>query len=351
MMDGPRLVVRDISELEAVAVSSEAARNPFVSPNGEWIGYFTERALKKVSIQGGPAITICETSGGARGASWGVDDTIVFATNAPTGLLRVDASGGEPEELTVLGPGESDHFWPEILPGGKALLYTVRSASGMSESRIALLSLDDGSSKTLIASGRSPRYAPTGHVVYTSDDALLAVGFDLTRLVVTTDPVPVGIEDVAGNINGAADIAIAESGSLAYATGSTSSRNRTLAWVDRGGTEEAIAVEPRGYEYVRLSPDGTKLALDVCCDEDENGIWVWDFTRSAMTRLTFDDHRTYYPVWTPDGSRIAFGNAPRQCDEHVLEVCRRHRRGRTSERKCQRSNTQRLHAGWTPVGV
>ena len=110
------------------------------------------------------------------------------------------------------------------------------------------------------------------------------------------------------DINRAADFAIANNGSLAYAVGPALGRERTLAWVDREGREEAIPVEPRGYENFSLSPDGTKLALDVCCDADENGIWIWDFVRNAIARLTFDPQRTLYPVWTPDGRRVVFAS-------------------------------------------
>ena len=307
MVDGRQLVVRGLNELEATPLDGlgDNPNGPFVSPDGNWVGYFNRGlALAKVSILGGPSLTICESPGGAgRGASWGPDDTIVFATTAPSGLWRVPAGGGEPEQLTTPDP-QRDHLWPEILPGGEAVLFTIMD-SPIESSQIAVLSLATGEFTTLISGGSNPRYAPTGHIVYGVGGSLRAVGFDLDKLEVTSDPVPV-LDGVVIKSTGAADFNISQSGSLVYVAGSAEAEQRTLVWVDREGREEALAAEPRAYVNPRISPDGSQVALDV--RDQERDIWIWDFARETLSRLTFDPSNDYYPAWTSDGRRVAFGS-------------------------------------------
>jgi hypothetical protein len=136
-------------------------------------------------------VTICDHQGGVpRGASWGPDDTVIFATNASSGLWRVHVGGGEPEELTTPDPEQGDHLWPEILPGGEGVLFTIMSGP-VENAQIAVLSLVTGEIKVLIPGGSNPRYARTGHIVYGVGGTLRAVGFDVERLEVTSDPIPV----------------------------------------------------------------------------------------------------------------------------------------------------------------
>ena len=309
-VDGRQLVVRDVNELETTPLGGlgNNPRGVFVSPDGNWVGY-SSNGLQKVSILGGPPVTIVEaggTRGAPRGASWGPDDTIIFATAGTSGLWRVPAGGGEPEELTAPDLEQGDHLWPEILPGGEAVLFTIVNQRFVENAQIAVLSLDSVETKVLVPGGSNPRYARTGHIVYGIRGTLRAVGFDLERLEVTSDPVPV-LDGVITKNSGAANFAISQSGSLVYMAGPHGANvERTLVWVDREGREEPIAAEPRAYTYPRISPDGTRLAVDV--RDSENDIWIWDFDRETLTRLTFDPGRDTYPMWTPDGRRVAFGS-------------------------------------------
>ena len=225
----------------------------------------------------------------------------MFATNAPSGLWRVSAGGGEPEELTIPDP-QGDHLWPEILPGGEAVLFTIIGRP-IESSQIAVLSLVTGESTTLIAGGSNPRYAPTGHIVYGVGGTLRAVGFDLDKRVVTSDPVPV-LDGVVTKVTGAADFSISQSGSLVYVAGSLEADQRTLVWVDREGREEELAAEPRAYVNPRISPDGSRVALEV--RDQERDIWIWDFARETLSRLTLDPSYDSNPAWTPDGRHVAF---------------------------------------------
>ena len=306
LVDGRQLVVRALDEIEATPLGGlgDNPRGVFISPDGNWVGYFAD-GLQKVSILGGPPVTICDVSGAPRGASWGDDDTIVFATSGPGGLWRVPAGGGEPEELTTPDLEQGDHRWPEILPGSTAVLFTIMGGS-VEGAQIAVLSLDSGETKILIPGGSNPRYAPTGHIAYGVGGTLRAVGFDLKNLEVTSDPIPV-LDGVITKSSGAANFGMSQSGSLAYVAGpERSGVVRTLVWVDREGREEALAAEPRTYHHPRVSPDGTRLALDV--DDQELDIWIWHFARETLTRLTFDPAFDFVPAWTPDGLQVAFGS-------------------------------------------
>ena len=253
--------------------------------------------------------TLFPLTGGARGASWGLDDTIIFAQGvAGTGLLRGPAAGGEPGVLTTpdAEQGETNHWWPEILPGGEAVLFTIVRGEGAGDMEIAVLDLATRARTVLVPGGSNPRYALTGHIIYGADGRLWAVPFDVDRLEVTGDPVPV-LENVVTKPTGAVDFGVARDGSLVYVAGDFDRLpRRTLVWVDREGREEAISTPPRGYFYPRISPDGTQVALDVRDQGSE--IWIWDFVREALTRLTFDPGNDRFPVWSPDGRRIAFSS-------------------------------------------
>jgi serine/threonine-protein kinase len=290
-----------------------------MSPDGNWVGFFdfASSTLKKVSVNGGPAVTLGPVVGAAgaiaggssRGASWGPDDTIVFATNDLTGLLRVSAGGGKAEVLTTPNAqkGEADHWWPEILPGGEAVLFTILpTTGGIENAQIAVLNLRTGEQKVLVPGGSYPRYVPTGHIVYRVAGTLRAVAFDIRRLEVRSDPVPV-LQRVVTKGSGAASFSVAQDGSLVYLAGDAQGdAGHTLVWVDRQGREEPLKTPPRAYSYPRISPDGPKVALDI--RDQESDIWIWDVARATLMRLTFDPGMDRFPVWTPDGRRIAFSS-------------------------------------------
>ena len=191
------LFVRALDQLDATPLTGLGAPSgPFVSPDGQWIGFFDGvTALKKVAITGGPAVTLGRPGGTAVGASWGPDGTIIFATNdRTTGLQRIAAAGGEPTVLTRpnRAGGEDDHLWPEILPGGQAVLFTITATTGgLDQAQVAVLDLRTGTQTVLIRGGSDARYVSSGHLVYAAAGTLRAVAFDLARLAVVGTPVPV----------------------------------------------------------------------------------------------------------------------------------------------------------------
>ena len=202
--------------------------------------------------------------------------------------------------------GEVDHLWPEILPGGEAVLFTI-VANPIEDSQIAVLSLDTREQTVLIRGGSFPRYSPTGHLLYGVQGNLWAVGFDLNRLETVGDPVPVQ-EGVLTKPQGAADFSVSENGSLVYVAGAPAGAGtNTLVWVDRDGREEPIESAPAGELFwARVSPDGTRIAYHTV-EEDNTDVWVSDLTRpGTRIKVTTDTAGDGFPLWTPDGEAVVF---------------------------------------------
>ncbi|MGH6692691.1 MAG: TolB family protein, partial [Gammaproteobacteria bacterium] len=213
-----------------------------------------------------------------------------------------------------------DHYWPELLPGGSAVLFTiVPTSGGMAAAQIAVLNVETGEQKVLLRGGSSPRYVPTGHIVYGAAGTLWAVAFDLGRLEVRSDPLPV-VQDVVMKPSGAASFGVGRDGSLVYRAGTIAGdfpRARTLVWVDRQGREEPIKAPPRLYSNPRLSPDGTKVAVEVFVSNQDVDVWTWHLANHTLTRLTFGAGQDQTPVWTPDGQRIAFSSSRAGSDDNL----------------------------------
>ena len=307
---GSQLYVRAVDQLDAVALRGGVGINPFISPDGNWVGFRdgSDNTLKKVPINGGPPVVLSEGFGGIAGASWGADGTIIFGTYQPNGLFRVSAAGSEEREvLTNLEEGESGHRWPEILPGGRTVLFTVEKGQGDANFEIAALNLETGERKLLIPGGGNPHYAATGHIVYGVEGTLRAVPFDLDTVEVKGDPIPV-LEGVVTSARGGVHFSLAEDGTLVYVPGTGGVGGQvTFVWVNREGQEEPVAAEPRGYGEFSLSPDGTKIAVRVI-DTENPDVWIYDLVRDTQMRLTFDPTAEGFPIWTPDGQRVAFGS-------------------------------------------
>jgi eukaryotic-like serine/threonine-protein kinase len=305
----PQLFIRRIDELEGTPLDVPGVW-PFFSPDGRWIGFFGSGELRKVSVNGGPAITLCRFNGFARGATWGTDGTIVFATtDLTTGLLAVPQGGGEPRVLTRPDNkrGEADHWYPFLLPDGRVLMTIFRgSGGGIDDNQIVLADVSTGAHTTLINGGSQAEFVEPGYLVYAAAGTMRAVRFDRGKHEATSDPVPV-VERVLTFASGVADFAVSRVGTLVYVPGSgVRSSPRSLVWVDRKGREEPIDASLRQYDMPRVSPDGTRVALQIT--DPAGDIWIWDLARHTLTPLARIPGVQNLPVWTPDSRRIIFNS-------------------------------------------
>jgi len=295
------LYLRSIDELSSkpIAGTEGPTEQPFFSPDGKWIGYFSvsDGKLKKIAGNGNTPVVLCEVSK-PRGVSWNEDNTIVYGDRG--GIMRVSSNGGTPE--CVLKSASASIRQPQVLPGGKSLLYQVTAGPN----RMVMV-LPPGSAEAVeLFAGSGARYLPTGHIVYALGNNLLAVRFDPNKCKATGVPVPIvqGIFQVSSP-----QYAVSNSGTLVYIPGASGSVDaaRTLVWVDRNGKEEPLPAQIDLYSAPRISPDGTRIAFAVGNDQDAD-IWILDLFRKIRTRLTFDKGADQHPLWSPDGKQIIFAS-------------------------------------------
>jgi Tol biopolymer transport system component len=305
-----QLFMRRVDHLEPQPLPDSAnATSPFFSPDGQWVGFFADGKVKKASVQGGEATTLCDAPIN-RSATWGPDSTITFAPTLFGGLMRVSAAGGSPEILTApdVSKGELTYRWPEILPGEKAILFVIASAQDIgsfSESKIVAMRLDTREKKILPILGTYPRYSPSGHLLFERDGRVFAVAFDPHRLEVTGQPVPV-LDGVKTSPNsGAADFAVSDTGSLVYLPENAYTHDGRIVWVDRKKQVKELAAPARHYGSPHISPDGERIAVAIPSGSSGSDVWVYEIPHGTLTRLTFDEHSSA-PIWSPDGKRIAF---------------------------------------------
>jgi Tol biopolymer transport system component len=302
-----RIYVRSLDQLQATVLSgTENARDPFFSPDGQWIGFFADGKLKKISVQGGAAVTLCN-AGDERGESWGEDGTIVFANDNSSALSKVSSAGGTPQPLSTLQAGEVTQRWPQVLPGSKAVLFTSNTVHNNNEDAdIVVYSMASGQRKTVQRGGYYARYLPSGHVVYMHDGTLFAVPFDLKRLEVTGQPAPI-LEGVVTTPVGGAQFSFTETGNLVYVAGGSGLQGVSIFWMDSEGKFTPLRETPGDYRNPAFSPDGKRLAVEIN-DGKRSDIWLYEWERDTLTRLTFAGESNGYPVWTPDGQRIAYSS-------------------------------------------
>jgi eukaryotic-like serine/threonine-protein kinase len=304
-----RIYVRSLDQLQATALSgTEHAQNPFFSPDSQWLGFFADRRLKKISVQGGAAVSVCDAANG-RGGSWNEDGNIVFAPDIRAALYKVSSAGGAPQPLTTLDQqaGEVTERWPQLLPGGKVVLFTSNTHGGNYEDAdIMVYSISSRQRKTVLHGGFYGRYLPTGHVAYMHEGTLFAVPFELRRLEVTGPPVPIldGVSASPGDAS--AQFSFSESGNMVYVAGRGGFQIVSIYWMDRQGKFTPLRETPGDYYSPAFSPDGKRLALAIN-DGKRSDIWVYEWAHDTLTRLTFSGNN-FYPIWTPDGQRITYSS-------------------------------------------
>jgi serine/threonine-protein kinase len=310
-----KLFTRKLDEAQATELTgTEGAYAPFFSPDGQWVAYFTGATLKKRLVAGGVPVKLCDAPFGF-GGSWGEDGNIVASLSRNSALSRVSSAGGAPTLLTELAPGEATQRWPQILPGGKAVLFSSSSTATIwNEANIEVMTLADrngkpGFRKTLERGGMFGRYVPAangiGYLVYVANGTLLAVPFDPESLETRGTPSSV-LQDLGHNpIYGSAQIDFSKTGMAVYRNGDAAGDEQvTVQWLDREGRTQPLLAKAGQYSFPRLSPDDHRLGLDIHEGSTING-WIYEQQRDTMTRLTSDAAGRNI-VWSPNGRYIAF---------------------------------------------
>jgi eukaryotic-like serine/threonine-protein kinase len=303
-----QLYLRKLSSFEGTPIpGTEGAGSPFFSPDGQWLGFFTnEGKLGKVLLQGGSPVVVEQTAG--LGGSWGDDDNIYFQKSFASGIYAVPAGGGQPRQVTQPGSTADDraHLWPKALPGRNGIIFTVWTGRSFNDARIEGLSFKTGKRKVLIEGGTDGRYLINGYLAYARNGTLFTVGFDPKRMEVKGSPVPVIEGVMSGAANGDADFAVSDNGTVVFQSGTFASFQRNLVWMDRTGKVENITEEVKPYAFPAISPDGQRIALAL--QGSSFDVWVYDSGRGTLTKTSFggDDYR---PDWSPDGKMLGYDSS------------------------------------------
>ena len=308
-----KMYVRDLSDPTPREIAgTDLAYHQFFSPSGDWIAFFTRNELKKVSIRGGAPLTLAPVALN-RGGTWTDKGTIVYAPNPNSPLMSIPEAGGEPRAVTQLdsAAGEISHRWPRAIPGRSAVLFTVfGNATGFDKGRIEVLDLESGKRKVLHHGGTDPRYVPTGHILYLYEQTLFALPFDVGRMEVKGNPLPLAEKLRTSAVEGAAQYDVSMNGTMLAMFGGEGALDLSdLVRLPLAGGAEKVLLEPGPISGPAVSPDGRRIAYSFG-DGSGADVWVLDAARDTRTRLTFNEAGAdWRPLWSPDGKRIAFSSA------------------------------------------
>jgi serine/threonine protein kinase/Tol biopolymer transport system component len=297
---------RDDPEVKMIA-GTEGAFDAAFSPDGQWIAFIADFTLKKIPLNG-PAVSLTKV-GDARGLAWIGNDTLVCTPGATEGVVQISANGGAPRAITTVDQkkNERTHRWPQALPGGKAVLFTVGSLDKPDDydsANIEAVILATGERRLILQGASMARYVPTGHLIFGREGVLYAVGFDVDRLTVHGNPVAV-LTGVAGDkTTGAVHFSVADDGTLAYVPGSATSATRSLVWVEKSGNQTPVNIPEGQFNDPRISPDGSRVAL-LQGSSGSGDVWIYEFARATFTRLTFTTTNAT-PVWSADSRNIYY---------------------------------------------
>ncbi len=300
----------DQSEPERVT-GGEDADDPFFSPDGQWLGWFSRGTMKKVLLGGGAPIPICEVANIYMGGAFWAPDGFIYFT--PGDLMRVPASGGKPELLAgVDTTKDADYQSAQLLPGGKAVLLTRRplNITNYDDAVIFAYRLDTHESVTLVEGGAAGMFLPSGHLLYGRGGSFFAVPFDAVKLKAQGAPVEVLRGGMFSETSGNAALAVSANGVLAYTAGGPMQLdNGEIVGVSRAGAVRVLSSNPRYYAEPALAPDGQNLAVTIRAANDD--IWLFNRARGVLTRFTFAGGDNQVPVWSGDGSHVIYSRANR----------------------------------------
>jgi len=306
-----RLYARRLDESSITEIAgTQGALNPFFSPDGQWVAFWNGGKLSKVSLEGGAVVPLADLDV-MTGGSWADDGSLIVGSGLPNtaGLVRIAPGGGTPTALVKLASGELFHSFPQILPGRNAVLTAVvGTPPSLETTNIDIVSLDDGRRKTLVRGGTSPRYLPSGHVLFRTGAGMFAVPVDMDEGETRGAAVPILGDAAFDPVTGGAQFDVSEGGTLVYRKKVDGAAPTTMRvqWLDRAGKQEALLAEPGRYAGApRISPDGRRVAMSVRDGANED-IWVYEPQRDTMTRLTLSGATFGNPVWSHDGRYVIF---------------------------------------------
>jgi len=299
-----RLDLPSATELPITA----GASSPFFSPDGQWIGFVAGGKLRKISVEGGSEIALCDAAASYTGADWGEDGNIIASLRVSGGLSQVSSAGGVPTAVTELEGEERTHRWPQILPGGKAVLFTTENVTvGFDDARIDAVTLADHRRKNLLRGGTYGRYVAApggrGYLTYVSRGTLFAVRFDPEKLETSGSPTPVLQQVSYSSMFGSAKLSFSRTGTLMYRSREIDASRVVIQWLGADGKSQPLLDKPGLFVNPQFSPDGDRLA--VANEDAKSGIWIYDIRRDTLSPLTGERNGTH-PVWTPDGRYIVF---------------------------------------------
>jgi serine/threonine-protein kinase len=281
--------------------------SPFFSPDGQWIAFFGDGKLRKIPVQGGAPVVLCNSENFPSG-SWGDDGNIIAALRTQGGLSRLPSAGGDPVPVTELKNGEIMHRWPHVLHGSQAVLFTAYTGGGPENANIVAVSLKTRARKTLVRGGEMARYVVAangaGYLIYLHQNVLFAAPFDADNLAVTGIAQPI-LDDVSGIAATTKDFDISQNGTFVYISGE-GEQERSIFWLDQSGKTEPLHPAPGFYNGLRFSPDGKRLVFGMGSDLSQENLWVQDLERNTSVRLTSLPGASHSPVWFPDGKHILF---------------------------------------------
>jgi len=289
---------------------SEGAEHPLLSPDGRWISFFADGMLRKIPVGGGVPVALTQARA-PRGASWLPDGSLVYSPMFNSGLWRVAATGGTPTAVTSLdaASGERSHRWPQALPDGRTVIFTVglvASPGDYDAASIDAVRLDTGERRTILEQARMARYTAAGYLLFQRRETLLAIRFDAVSLEKRGEPFVIE-EGVGGDASsGAGYFGVSSDGVLAFVPETAIPKERALLLVDREGRQTELAAPPAAFNRPRFSPSGDRLAFGVgsgaAADDD---VFVFELAAERLQRLTFAQGRGA-PVWSADGRRIVY---------------------------------------------
>jgi serine/threonine protein kinase len=308
----PRLWIRALDSSTAqVLQGTDNATQPFWSPDSRFIGFFTAAGVKKIDASGGPSQTLtanpcsgCAPYGGTWNRNGGILFSTAGATSAVSAIFRVSDAGGTATEVAKPDASKQEiaYAWPSFLPDGRHFLFLLARAGA---NTIIVGELDSSERKAVVPNTSSgAMFAAPGYLLFVRQGTLMAQPFDPAGIEATGEAVPIAENVQYSPNNPAAAFDASQSGVLAYRTGSTAAPLK-LVWVDRRGVEQPLSAPPHEYYAPRIAPDGRRVALSLGVVPDTQ-IWLYDFARDTLTRLTFDGAANIGALWTPDGQRIAY---------------------------------------------